>query len=126
MNPRPAPRRTLLSALVLGVLAVVSSCAGTARINEYGDDLERNFVATCTQDTRLGDGSTTVVPLQSEDYCRCVYEKMRDEYGFTVDELRDFEAEVKAADRGEAPEVPADLKNAMEDSECTAKQDGAG
>ncbi len=105
---------------------MVSSCAGTARISGYGDDLEKNFVATCTEETRLGGGSTTVVPLQSEDYCRCVYEKMRDEYGFTVDELKDFEAKVKSADRGKAPEVPSDLKKAMEDAECTAKQDGAG
>lgn len=101
----------------LAALALLSGCAGYSNINEYGDDLKANFVFNCTTEVRSENGTTTTAKLASENYCECVYDELPDS-GLSVEELKDYEAEVAAAAEGDdPPALPDEIRRAMDKCE---------
>jgi hypothetical protein len=108
---------------VLAVLAVpAAGCTGgQPQPRGYGEPTTDgsgyygNFMLGCTGVEPNAEGDYVDVRYESQDYCRCVYDGLRDPGGVPFGEMQAFEeAQSEAADSSEIT-IPRNIKGVMDE-----------
>jgi len=73
-----------------------------------------HFVEACVGDTQVGDGSTTIVDRAPEAYCECVFDDLKNVHKLEWGKMLDFEKSLAKVSAGNPPDVPTEVKKAME------------
>lgn len=110
--------RAVMLAFVAGAV-LVTGCSSSMRqptdygeVNAEGTGFYGNFMYGCTG-VQPVDGKYKNPELNSESYCKCLFEGLKDKVPF--DEVRDFEEKQAAADEGNEPEVPKGIEAVRRD-----------
>lgn len=113
MLSAPRPRATTLIVATLALLG--TSCAVTTDASGWDDPKAKaHFLATCQGDTRVGNATTTVVPLASEEFCGCVFEDLTTKHKLAWEDLLEYEKRQADAKDGELPDPPTQVTQAIE------------
>lgn len=115
--------RLLMMVVVLFAL-VATACTGAVReptkygeVNAKGEGFYGNLMYGCTGVTPDADGNYVDEKLSSSEYCKCLFEGLKDTVPFS--DVRDFEKAQADAKEGDEPEVPKNIA-AVQD-ECSKK-----
>jgi hypothetical protein len=114
-------RRVFAPLSLLAAVALLGGC-GQQDPRDWGDDLKANFVEGCTKEVTLaadGKSAPKVTELAAKSRCECVYDKAKNKYGLKFSDLKDYEDKVQSMKDGQPPDMPAKLKQAVEDPECS-------
>ena len=118
---RAATRGIAATATIVICALVLVGCGVGQNITDYGKDLKDNFVAACHTDVRTGGGTTSTIKISTPDgFCECVYDRLQNTYRFDFDKWKTYEAQVADAKKGNIPDVPDEVKKAMNDCPLTA------
>ena len=110
------PTRVLSAAVILLATAVlVGGCSGVQRLSEYNATTKKNFIDGCSISRTVENGKVVETQLADRSDCECIYNKMKDTYKLSAEDLAAYEDEVAEAKVGAAPEPPEKLKQAISD-----------
>jgi len=119
---RPATRAARGLSLLAVVVIALSGCAGgQPQPREYGEVNTKNegyygnFMLGCTGVEANSDGEYVDVKYQSEEFCTCVFEKMKATVPF--DTAKEFEEAQADTPEGTEITIPKSIQTAMDD--CT-------
>lgn len=124
---RPVTRAARgLSVLAVAAIALAGCGSGQAQPRSYGDVTTDgsgyfgNFMYGCTGVSIPNDDDKTYDDgdLGSEDYCKCVFQGMKETVPF--DEARDFEEAQADTEKGADITVPRNIETVMDD--CQSEQ----
>ena len=104
----------MLAALAAVVMLALTSC--TSKVTSIREPKgQENFINACRAETDLKDGAQVTIPLASEDYCRCVVDKLLNTYKISDEDFTAWEKRIDANDN--LTKVPDEVKKSM--SACT-------
>lgn len=113
---------TVLATLLLVFL--LGACTGGVReptsygeANIKGEGFYGNLMYGCTGVEPDADGNYVDEKLSSSEYCRCLFEGLRDRVPFA--DVRDFEAAQADAEAGKEPAIPDEIARVQKD--CAKK-----
>lgn len=109
-------------ALVVVATVLAVGCSGVQRLTEYNETTRKNFIDGCTTLRSVEDGKVIETPLADRSDCECIYRKAKDTYKLSAEDLAAYEDAVADAKKGEPPEPPAKLKQAI--SDCLGTSSG--
>lgn len=103
---------------------VATSCTGAVRdptqygdANTKGEGFYGNLMYGCTGVLPDTDGNYVDEKLSSSDYCKCLFEGLKDRVPFS--DVRDFEEAQADAEPGNEPDVPKGITAVQDD--CSKK-----
>jgi len=119
---RPVTRAVRgLSVAAVAALALTSCAGGQPQPTGYGEPTRDgsgfygNFMYGCTGVEPNEDGEYVDEELESQEFCRCVYEGLSDPgAGVPFSEVRAFEEAQAEAEDGDDIEVPRDIQRIMD------------
>lgn len=110
-----------LSLFAVAAVALAGCAGGQAQPREYGEvttdgsGYYGNFMLGCTGVEPNDDGEYVDEELESQDYCRCVFEGLKDPGdGVPFAEMQEFEDAQADAEDGAEITVPADVRRIMD------------
>lgn len=115
----PSPRTTLRFGLVVALVAVAAACGGgqAAQPDDYGEPNSEgegyfgNFMYGCTG-VQPTDGKYVDTTLGSQQFCRCVYDGLKETVPF--DEAKRFDEAQAKSEPGEIS-VPNNIEKVQQD-----------
>lgn len=121
-GPVSPTRAARLAALLTFTLVVAVGCSGVQRLSEYDATTKKNFVDSCTTLRKVRNGEVIETKLAKRSDCECVYNKIKNTYKLSADDLATYEDQVADAKAGEAPDPPDKIKQAI--SDCLGNTSG--
>lgn len=123
-----SPRRLArTAALAVAALFLMAGCApgqsqptGYGEVNDKGDGYYGNFMFGCTG-VEPTDGKYSDVTLENPDFCRCVFDGLKEKVPF--DEVKQFEETQAEAADGADIEIPSNIEAVR--ASCADKATGA-
>lgn len=128
-SPRRSRPRSLLTVITVAVAAfVLAACSpGQVQPREYGEVNSEgegyygNFMYGCTGVLPNEDGEYVDPTLENADFCRCVFEGLKEKVPF--DQVAEFdEAQADAASDGSEVTIPKPIDEVR--ASCADKADG--
>jgi hypothetical protein len=118
---RPVTRAVRgVSLLAVAAIALVGCAGGQPQPREYGEANTENegyfgnFMLGCTGVQANEDGEYVDVRYESEEYCRCVFDRLRDPGdGVPFAEMQAFEEAQADAEEGTEITVPRNINRIM-------------
>jgi hypothetical protein len=115
-----------LSLLVVAVVALSGCAGGQPQPREYGEvntnneGYYGNFMLGCTGVEANSDGDYVDVKYESEDYCTCVFNGMKETVTFDV--AQEFEEAQADAEEGSDITIPRAIREVMDDCDSGAAE----